>query len=279
MLLSHALLIPHLPTLVVDQHRGHRTEMLQALEQASTRWLAEAPEIVVALSARAEAPGPFLVGTARRHTTLTDYSGFGVEVRYDCAGHPALGRALVDAGQKAKVPVGPTTRGVDSGVSIPLHFLIPSRAIPIVPLSIARRTVDECRKWGDVLRRTLAARPERIGFVVGGLLTSNEHAWNLGRDVPEGRALDAQVLEQLARGAWDEVTVAGREPADKASPEAGLRHLEVLRGILGEDARGELKCYESNPGMGSALVEFPVVQDASAPTPTPTPTPPKPAVP
>ena len=265
MLISHALLVPHVPTLVVDQHRGHHTEMLQALEQASQRLVAEQPEVVVALSARWNSTGPFLVGTGAKHATITDYTGFGVELRYECRGLPALGRALVDAGQKAKVAVGPTTRGVDSGITVPLHFLLPSRSAPVVPLSIAPRPRDECRRWGEVLRRTLAARPERIAFVVGGLLTYNEHAWNLGRDVPEGRELDQRVLDLLARGEWEGLEAGSRDLADKARPEAGLRHLDVLHGFLGGEARGELKCYESSPGIGAALVEFPITRGAATP--------------
>ena len=35
MLISHALLAPILPTLLMDEHRGHHTEMLGALAEAS----------------------------------------------------------------------------------------------------------------------------------------------------------------------------------------------------------------------------------------------------
>ena len=83
MLTSRALLVPHLPTLVVDQHRGHRTEMIGALETAAARLEAERPAAVVALSARWESNGPFLAADDRRHATLTDYGGLGVELRYD----------------------------------------------------------------------------------------------------------------------------------------------------------------------------------------------------
>jgi aromatic ring-opening dioxygenase catalytic subunit (LigB family) len=44
--------------------------------------------MVVALSPRWISEGPFLVGANRRNQTLTDYVGLGVEVRYDCPGHP-----------------------------------------------------------------------------------------------------------------------------------------------------------------------------------------------
>ena len=256
MLTSHALLVPTLPTLLLDEHRRHPTPMLAALAERSASLLAEAPEVVVALSARWVPEGPFLVDAGRRHRTLTDYPGFGVEVRYDCSGHPELARALVEAGTRAGVRVAAATRGVDSGVTVPLHFLLPATPVPVVPLSLADRSPEECREWGAVLRRALAARPERIAFVVGGLLSDNQHAWSLGRELPEARAFDERVLDALSRGAWE--SVGHREPGEdeRVRPQAGLRHLEVLRGFLAPEAVGVLGCYEPGPGVGAALVEF-----------------------
>jgi 4,5-DOPA dioxygenase extradiol len=256
MLTSHALLAPVLPTLLVDEHRHHATEMLGALAQASERLLAESPAAVVALSARWNVPGPFRVDASRRHATLTDYAGLGVEVRYDCAGHPALGRALVAAGMRDGLHVAAGERGVDSGVTVPLHFLVPAANLPVVPLSLPPRPAAECRAWGAALRRALAAWPQRVAFVAGGALSRNEHAWNLRREVPEALAFDAWALDLLQRGAWDEIASRAPESVEKAQPEADLRHLEVLRGFLQGDTAGILRCYESGPGVGVALVEF-----------------------
>lgn len=256
MITPRVLLVPHLPTLLVDQHRRHRTEMLVALEDAAARFAADAPEVVVVLSARWNTPTLFRVDGSRRHRTITDYTGLGVEVRYDCPGHPAIARALVDVGTRAGLPVALSERGVDSGVAVPMHFLLPRRDTPVVPLSLPERPVAECRAWGASIRDTLAARPERVAFVVGGLLSRNEHAWNLKREVAESQELDRRVLEALARADWGAVAPEARAAAEKAQPEAGLRHLEVLRGFLGGDLPGVLRCYESGPGTGAALIEF-----------------------
>ncbi len=256
MLTSRALLVPTLPTLLLDEHRRHRTEMLAALAEQSARLRAESPEVVVVLSARWDSEGPFLVDDGRRHRTLTDYPGFGVEVRYDCEGHPALARALVEAGTRAGVRVAAVKRGVDSGVTVPLHFLLPSPARPVVPLSLADRSPGECRAWGATLRQALAVRRERIAFVVGGMLSDNQHAWGLGRDLPEARDFDQRVLEALRSGAWDAVRPREPREVERVRPQAGLRHLEVLRGFLAHDAAGLVGCYESGPGVGAALVEF-----------------------
>jgi aromatic ring-opening dioxygenase catalytic subunit (LigB family) len=269
LLVPRTFLLPHLPTLVVDQHRGHHTQMLGAFEQVSARLHADAPQAMAIVSARWETAGPFRVGADRRHATLTDDPGFGVEVRYDCAGHPALARALVEAGLSAHVRVAVTTRGVDSGVSVPMHFLSPGREWPVVPLSVAAHPVAACRAWGAAVRRALERWPERVAFVVGGVLSHNRHAWNLGRDVPEAREFDDHALDALRRGAWDELPRASAGVRRKAQPEAGLRHLEVLRGFLGADVPGEVLCYEPGPGVGAALVEFEVAGAAAMPAPAP----------
>jgi len=85
------LLVPSLPTLVLDEHRGHRTPMLEALAGAAEALAHDRPDVVLVLTARWETEGPFAVDVGARHRTLTDYTGLGVEVRYDCAGKPALG--------------------------------------------------------------------------------------------------------------------------------------------------------------------------------------------
>ncbi len=256
MLTPHAWLVPHLPTLLLDERREADTDMIAALEVVRARFVADAPEAVVALSARWESQGPFLAGAARRHATLTDYHGLGVELRYDCPGDPALAQAIVGAAQRAGARAETTTtRGIDSGVTVPMHFLAPDRSLPVVPVSLSVADAAAHRAWGAALRDALARWPARVALVVGGLLSNNVHAWNLHRDLPEARALDEQVLERMRTGTWTSLgELAAREP--KAAPEAGLRHLEVLRGFLGEDLPGVLACYESAPGIGAALVEF-----------------------
>jgi aromatic ring-opening dioxygenase catalytic subunit (LigB family) len=198
--------------------------MLAALAAAAEALHADAPQALVVLSARWETHGPFAVDPSRRHRTLTDYPGFGVEVRYDCPGHPALAKALVEAGMRRGVRVATTTHGVDSGITIPLHFLWRSPSVPVVPLSLADQPAAACRAWGAVLRETLEARPERVAFVVGGLLSFNAHAWSLQRDVPESRSFDARA-EALGRG----MARAGRNGCARPSVRSRTRACATSR--------------------------------------------------
>lgn len=258
MLTPRVLLAPHLPTLLVDHRRGHHTPMLGALHVAGEELRAAKPAAVVVLSARWQSDGPFLVGEDRAHTTLTDYGGFGVEVRYDCPGHQKLARALVDAGVRARMRVAANRRGLDSGVTVPMRFLVPAKDIPVVPLSLGAQPPEACAAWGRTLRAALAAWPDRVGFVVGGVLGFNRHAWEMGRAVPEADAFSSWAVDALARGAWSDLAAPDPRLVLRAEPEAGLRHLHLLRGFLDADVGGVVRCYEAGPGVGAALIAFDV---------------------
>ncbi len=256
MLIPEVYLVPHVPTLLVDEHRRHRTEMLAALEAAGAKLREQAPEAVAVVSTHWQPAGPFLVDRGQRHATITDYGGFGVEVRYDCPGHPGLARALVEAGQRAGLRVAAAERGVDHAVTVPMHFLFPRPATPVVPISMSVRPEAECRRWGAVLAETLRGRAQRVALLVSGAFAHDLHSWSLGREVPECVELDERLLDALKRGDWDAVDGVEPELRERAKPEAGLRHLALLRGFLGADVPGTLLAYERAPGVGAALMEF-----------------------
>ena len=259
MLTSSAYLLPSVPTMLIDEQRGDITEMIEAVEAAGRRMLADEPAAIVALSARWVAPGPFHADDSRRHRSVIDVPGFGVEPRHDVDGHPALARALVERANKAGVRATVARRGVDTALSIPLHFLERGRTIPIVPLSIGEGGRDEHRAWGAAIRAALNEWPERVAFVVGGALSWNLHAFNLRRDLVECHDLDDAVLAALGAPDWEALETLATRYADKAHPEAALKHLEVLRGFLMLDsARGDVLEHETSPGIGTALVEFPL---------------------
>ena len=264
MLIPRVLLAPHLPTLLVDEHRGHETPMLQALGDEAARLALEPPEVVVALSARWDSDGPFLVDAGRRHRTLTDYTGFGVEVRYDCGGAPSLARALVERLTRAGARVGAAMRGADSGVTVPLHFLLPRRSVPVVPVSLAHQSGEACRAFGALLARALAERSEHVLFVVGGLLSADMHAWNFQREVPEAVALDTHLLQVFETGDWRALREIAPEVMERGKPDAGLRHLDVLHGFLGADRAGRVHAYEASHGVGAVFASFALGEAATS---------------
>lgn len=258
MLTSAAFLFPSVPTMLIDEQRGDYTEMLEALIQTGERLLAEEPTAIVAVSARWCSSGPFHADEALHHTSVIDLPGWGVEPRYDCPGQPALARALVEEALRRGLRAATAQHGTDTALSIPLHFAVRSRRVPVVPVSIGEGSREDHRAWGEALRHALNAWPERVAFVVCGALSFSEHDFNLRREVPEGTATDARVLEAIRTGAWGDLAKLDRADAARARLESGLRHLEVLRGFLLLDAPGEVLAYETSPGIGVALVVFPL---------------------
>lgn len=258
MLTSRAYLAPASPTMLIDEQRGDFTEMIEALGDAGAALLAEAPAAIVAVSSRWVSSGPFHADDAARHRSVIDLPGFEVEPRHDVAGVPLLARAIVEHAARAGVRATLGRRGNDSGVSVPLHFLERARRVPVVPVSIGEGSREEHRAWGAAIRRTLDAWEGRVAFVVGGALSWSLHDFNLKRDVSETHELDERVLAAMRRGAWDELAALDPALIERARPDAGLRHLEVLRGFLMADAPGRVLQTEGSPGVGTALVEFPL---------------------
>ena len=258
MLTSRALLLPSVPTMLIDEQRGDITEMIEALSGAGERMLAEAPDAVVVVSPRWVSSSAFQADDGRQHRSVIDLPGFGVEPRYDCPGHPGLARAIVEHATKSGLRASVARHGIDTAASIPLHFLVRSRRVPIVPLSISEGSPEEHRAWGAAIRHALNAWEGRAAFCVGGALSWYLHAFNLRRDVPEGVELDRRVLEALEIGAWSRVQDAVTALGEKAHPEAGLKHLEVLRGFLLIETGGHVREYETVHGLGTALAEFPL---------------------
>ena len=256
MLTSRALLLPSVPTMLIDEQRGDFTEMIEAVTAAGRRLASEAPEAIVALSARWVSNGPFHADDAREHASVIDLPAFGVEPRYNCAGHPVLARELVEQASRAGLRAACARHGMDTGVSVPLHFLAPERRLPVVPLSLSEGTREEHRAWGESIRHTLQRCRERVVFVVGGALAFNLHAFNLRRELAEAQDLDERVLDAVRLGQWGALAALDPKLIEKARPEAALHHLEVLRGFLLGDLPGRVLERESSPGLGTALVEF-----------------------
>lgn len=256
MLTSSASLLPSVPTMLIDEQRGDITEMIEALSAFGGRLMAEEPEAIVLLSPRWVSSGPFGVDAAQSHRSVIDLPGFGVEPRYDCPGHPTLANAILDHAARHGVRAAAARRGTDTAASIPLRFVAPAHRTPVVPVSIGEGSREEHRAWGAALRHALEAWPGKVAFVIGGALSWNVHAFNLRREVPECGEMDERVLSLLRRGAWGELEDVVSQYAERAVPEAGLLHLEVMRGFLLANVPGHVLEYEYSPGIGTALVEF-----------------------
>ena len=256
MLISRALLVPSSPTLLIDERRGNSTTMLEAMVEAGTRLEADLPEVLVVVTSRWASGAAFQADDAKKHTSLIDMPEFGVVPRYDCAGEPGLARAILEEARSAGLRAAAARRGADSGISVPLHFLAAARLSTVVPVSLSDAPPEAHRVWGACLRRVMTAWNGRAALIVSGALTFHQHSFHLKREIAEDRDLDAAALEALKAGAWNALEELRPKAASKAHPEAGWKHLDVLRGFLRDDLAGRVWAYEALPGIGEALVEF-----------------------
>lgn len=262
MLTSSAYLLPSVPTMLIDEQRGDVTEMIEALEAAGARAAEESPAAIVVVSPRWVSAGVFHADDSRQLRSVVDVPGFGVEPRFDCAGSPALARAIVDLAVRRGLRAANAHRGVDTAISVPMPFFTRGRRPAVVPISITEGGIAEHRAWGEAIRSALEGWHERVVFAAAGALSWHLHAFNLRREVPECGELDSRVLTALDHADWDALEGIVSRLGERAHPEASLRHLEVMRGFLGTGApAGHLIEREQLPGIGTALVEFPLESD------------------
>src|SRR4030095_12106998 len=88
--------------------------------------------------------------------------------RYRLDIHELLARVVVEQGiERAFDLLYTQDAPLDYAFYVPLHFVMPEPAVPIVPLHVnvylpPQPTPARCYAWGVALREILRARPERI---------------------------------------------------------------------------------------------------------------------
>ena len=216
------------------------------------------------MSARWTGPGAFLVDGARRHRTLTDDTDFGVEVRYDCNGHPALARALVTAGERARVPRrhrGARRRRRRRGAA-PLPRPVAQAA---GRSAVDRDEIGRVPRLGGGDPRTLAgvARARAVRGrrrAVASTSTRGRCAatFRERRVRSRGRCRRSSV----ARGRDSTRETAARSSA--CSPRRGSAISTCCEDFWATACRAIVRCYEPSPGVGAALLEFETPSVAAA---------------
>jgi 4,5-DOPA dioxygenase extradiol len=112
----------------------------------------------VPLAAHFEGDGGWVLTGSPRPPTIHDFGGFDPKLytlRYPAPGDPALAQAVAaalrDHGHPARVD---PERGLDHGAWIPLRFLLPEAAVPVVELSLpGAGAVEDLAAVGATLRR------------------------------------------------------------------------------------------------------------------------------
>jgi protocatechuate 4,5-dioxygenase beta chain len=182
------------------------------------RWRLEAakPDVIVAFSNDHLLNWPinntpeFTVGIAEEHVGPADWydEWLGMTEKYRIPGHPALARYIVSEGARRRLAFSYLREmQFDDGFSVPMHYLNPHAAIPLVPIAM-NCTVPpiplptRAYEVGTILRDMLRAYPgdERVAVLATGGLS---HEPGGPRYFWVDEAFDRWFLSLLANGDHD----------------------------------------------------------------------------
>ena len=250
-------LVPHPPNLLESEQEGERLETIDALEAAGREIREAGIDVLLVASAHWQTAGPFFIDASERHHSLTDYFGFSVEVDYECPGDPDLAKALMSqAGESDLMADCVWGRGIDHGVSVPLHFMIPEMDIPVVPLSVSTRPPEECIAWGQTLSKTLDSHGRKGAFIASSSVSHRMPEIARPQAASRYRQFEDMVIGAMKNGSTQELLEIDSELIEDAEPEGGLRDVLALMGAVGESATGSLMSYESFYGLGFATMRL-----------------------
>jgi 2,3-dihydroxyphenylpropionate 1,2-dioxygenase len=189
----------------------------------------------------------------------TECAGAFGPYRYRFPIHEPLARAVVEEGVERGFDLLYTQSApLDYAFYVPLHFTMPSPAVPIVPVHVnvylpPQPTPRRCHAWGAALGAILRARPERVVLMASGGMSHYPGTDRYGSPDVEW---DRRVLEQLAEGRGAELAALTGEELDKAG-NVELRTWITLLGAVG-GARADVYAYEPSWHHGNAVVEWPL---------------------
>ncbi len=159
---------------------------LGALGEMRQRLHAARPDVIVAVSNDHLLNWPinntpeYTVGIGEEHVGPADwYDEWLALGKYRIPGHPGIARHIVNEGARRRIAFAYLRRmQFDDGISVPMHYLNPEGAIPLVPVTMNCTvppipTPERAYQVGSALRDLLRAYPgrERIAVLATGGLS------------------------------------------------------------------------------------------------------------
>ena len=253
----------YLMELAEDGSKAPQVQVLQAIGQAIEKDL-EADVIIVA-SPHWQPKSAFFVDPGSIHESFHDYvlrpALFGRRFyTHVLPGAPELARVLIAAGTAEGLPVKEKTYGLDHGAFCPLKVM--GTRLPTIPISMSQRPVDECIRWGAVIRKTVEDSGLRAVLIAPGNLC---HRLDLRDEAareeyfPEGKEFDRQVIDLVTAGRTRELVDIDRDLWKTAAPEADGRPLFLIAGASGGASARLLQYQAAIYSVGDATFAFDTV--------------------
>jgi len=211
-----AMAMTHSPGLTGWFDRAPMQQQLlakKALDEMRWRLEAAKPDVILGFSNDHLLNWPinnipeFTVGIGEEHVGPADWydEWLGMPTKYRIPGHPKLARHIVNEGARRRIAFSFLRQmQFDDGFSVPMHYLNPYNAIPLVPISM-NCTVppiplpERSYQVGITLREMLKAYPDDVRVAVlatGGL----SHEPGGPRYFWVDEEFDQWFLEMLRRG-------------------------------------------------------------------------------
>lgn len=260
MSLVAAMAAPHAPQLLIRPRTEDAAQVARvhaALRELGHDLAAAAPDAVAVIAGdHIEA---FFLNAAPALAVFVGQAcagSFG-PYRYRFGVHEPLARAVLEEGIGAGFDLlYSQDLPLDYAFYVPLHFLMPTPALPIVPLYVnvylpPQPTPARCYQWGQALGRILRGRSERVALVASGGLS---HYPGTDRYGSPDYAFDRWLLDCLANGRGPEVAALSSAQLDAAG-NVELRTWITLLGAVGA-ARARVLAYEPSWHHGYAVVAW-----------------------
>jgi aromatic ring-opening dioxygenase catalytic subunit (LigB family) len=162
-------------------------------------------------------------------------------LQYSYRGDPELGAALVDAWKEAGVAAVRNEADNyrwDYGTFVPLQYIDPKGDVSVVGIPVVLMADHgECLRAGAAVHATAKKLNKRVVFLAS---TALSHLLVRGRQnwpTPERLEADKRFVEQLKRGAIDEVIAGFTEYSRKTVAEMGGRALATMIGVAAAMSR------------------------------------------
>jgi aromatic ring-opening dioxygenase catalytic subunit (LigB family) len=252
-----------------------RREARRALDEMRQRLQTARPDVIVLFSNDHLLNWPinntpeYTVGIGAEHVGPADwYDEWLALEKYRIPGHPAIARYLVNEGARRRLAFAYLRdMQFDDGVSVPMHYLNPDGAIPLVPVTMNCTvppipTPERAYQVGSTLRDMLRAYPgsERVAVIATGGLS---HEPGGPRYFSVDEEFDRWFLDLLKQG--DHATLLRECTLDRMEDAGSGGTAELLAWVLAlAFTRGPAEVLAYMPAVawrsGTGMVVWPGLQ-------------------
>ena len=260
------ILSAHVPSIC---HRENvpvfQQPIVDAMDEVGKQITEMKPDLVVIVSTHWISPFNHYVDVAQKHEgILTAFEAPDIisDVEYKYPGDEEMGKAMVEAGKRAGIPVmavDDPTYVWDYGTVVPLRYLVPNEDIPVISLPVTMAaSLEETYELGKVYKQVFDKSDKRIVFIASGALAHNLVRGRHNMPTISEQALDKQFIDYLLQNDLEAVKEMLPQYAKVAGVEGGGRHLAMLVGLLEGDISytPSYLGYAQSSGSGNAIMTF-----------------------